>query len=102
MSILFSSRAMADYSAQQATEKILNEVAKATENEMLSQLNELVSRGLIVWEQGPQVLTRDKLTDNLSISFSGRLVLKDQEYIETLEKKVSELLRVIETLGTKK
>lgn len=67
-----------------ATE-VAQHAAEATEKEISNQLNELISRGLlIVRTQGP-VLVQDGFSSKVSVRLAVRLELKDQEYIEKLE-----------------
>lgn len=68
-----------------------NEMLKNEENELLLQLNEFISRGAIVIEKTQPVLIQDLYSNTIKISSKIRLVLKDQEYIETLEKENNEL-----------
>ena len=70
---------------------LAKEVAKATESRILEQLNEFVSRGLIVIEQGPVTFVRTVHDDKIELRQTINLKLKDQEYIEMLEAKVKHL-----------
>ncbi len=71
-------------------------VYEATEKEITAQLNELVSRGLLVVEtQGP-FLSAEPYNHHVSVRLAVRLKLKDQEYIEGLEKEITELKAVID------
>lgn len=60
-------------------------IAKDVQNEILSQLNYLVSRGLLEVEYGPLVMTQDPTSNSLNVSKSVNLVLKEKEYIDKLE-----------------
>lgn len=83
------------------TSEILQKVAKEAakqENEILtSQLNEFISRGLLVVEvTQPMLVTSFEVNENnpgyeVRIERGVRLVLKDQEYIEKLERENTEL-----------
>lgn len=65
---------------------VAKEVSKKTESEILRQLNEHISRGLIVIEQTqPQFVSTPEDPNKIEIRTSVRLKLKDQEYIEKLE-----------------
>lgn len=56
------------------------------DNLILQSLNDLISRNLLVLEEGPMVLTTDYNNPNkVILSQQVRLVLKDKEYIENLE-----------------
>lgn len=59
--------------------------ARQKESVILEQLNDLISRDLLVVQEGPQSLVRDLESDKITIQQSIRLVLKDKEYIEKLE-----------------
>lgn len=84
----------------------LLEVNKQTESIILSQLNELISRGLLVIESTQPVLVadydlyhngtfnRDK-PYNIRLQQMVKLKLKDQEYIEKLEKENEELKKQV-------
>jgi hypothetical protein len=74
--------------------------AKQTEHLILEQLNDFVSRGLLVIELGPMSFYRDVTTPDytLKISQSVKLVLKDKEYIEKLEAKNKELNEIVAKL----
>lgn len=76
---------------QSLTEELNDQVVKHTENLLLEQLNDFVSRGLIIAEKGPMTMVRDPSNDKIVINQSINLVLKDKEYIESLEKQVKEL-----------
>lgn len=64
----------------------LKDIAKQQESIILAQLNDFVSRGLILIEQGPMQIVQDEYSDKLVLKSSVRLILKDKEYIEKLEK----------------
>ena len=72
-------------------EELARNVAKETENSIMEQLNEFIKRGLIVVESKAPTLVRELHTTRhggLKVMTSVKLKLKDQEYIENLEKKV--------------
>lgn len=79
----------------ESLERIANQISQHTERVILEQLNELLKRGLLVLERGPMQLSmsKDPVTyeDRLQISQTVKLKLKDQEYIEALEKRVEQL-----------
>ena len=78
--------------------EILEDLSKHREEIILEQLNELISRNLLVIELTQMTLTQDYESDKLKVSQGVRLVLKDQEYIEKLEKENSELKLKLETI----
>ena len=67
-------------------EDIQEKMASATDNMILQQLNEFISRGLIVVEVTQPVLVRSADAASVQLCQGIRLVLKDQEYIEQLER----------------
>lgn len=80
--------------------EILQEVAKETENKLLEQLNDFISRGLIVVENGPMTMIHDSHSFKVLIQRSVQLVLKDKEYILKLENEngaLKELLKQIKS-----
>ena len=81
---------------------VSQKIAKNTESIILEQLNELVKRGAIVVEQGEVLLTREADSNEIKVSQKIALKLKDQEYIEKLEKINSKLQETINELrGTR-
>jgi len=81
--------------------EVLTKATKHQEAIILEQLNELVSRGLLVIEQGPQTLVTSRSSQGdyvLDIKQSCRLLLKDQEYLEALEKENKELKEKLATI----
>lgn len=66
--------------------QVARDIHIATENAILDQLNDFVSRGLIVIESSQPVLVQDPFSNQVLIKQAVRLTLKDKEYIETLEK----------------
>lgn len=79
--------------------KAFTEVSKQTEDIILEQLNDFVSRGLIVLKMGPMTLTHDQMSNKINVSQSCTLVLKDKEYIEKLEKENIELKAQLNTIS---
>lgn len=86
------------YGFEQAAKEIIKESMRQKEIEILSQLNDFISRDLIVVEEGPTTMVRDPLSSKIEIRTSVRLVLKDKEYIEELERENKELKELIEKL----
>lgn len=89
----------------QEINEVVKDIAKQTEDLLMEQLNELVSRGLIVIEQGPMTLieeARQPFTSppghRIRLCQTVRLVLKDQEYIEALEHRNKELEKLLEEI----
>jgi hypothetical protein len=83
-----------------STSDMLKAVNKAateqTEAIILEQLGELVTRGLLVVEETKPMITMEhRNADDAGYTFrmtrAIRLVLKDQEYIERLEKEIADL-----------
>lgn len=77
---------------------VIADVAKQQENLLLEQLNDLVSRGLLVVESGPISLIeeadqmfRPNETRRVRLVQTIKLRLKDREYIEQLEKENQEM-----------
>lgn len=62
-----------------------DKMASATDNMILQQLNEFVSRGLIAVETSNPVLIKSTRSEDIKVCQSVRLVLKDKEYIKRLE-----------------
>lgn len=82
-----------------------DEIYKQTEALILEQLNELISRGLLVIEKGPMSLTTyDSHFSNvgdphkIKVSQTVKLKLKDQEYIERLEKENVDLRAILRSI----
>ncbi len=81
--------------------QILAEVAKNTEESILSQLNDFISRGLISVERTSPLLVQSQHSTQLELKYSVHLRLKDAEYIESLERQNKELQDLIHKLRTK-
>jgi hypothetical protein len=76
---------------------IVENTVKATEETILAQLNEFISRGLIVLEKTtPIFVYQSSECPALEIRQSVKLLLKDQKYIEQLEDKVQGLEQQLE------
>lgn len=82
-------------SSDNLAQELIKQSAKKQEEYILSQLNEFISRGLIVVERTQVTFIRDEMSNEIKISQGIRLVLKDQEYIEKLEKENKELKNLI-------
>ena len=74
--------------------ELAKKVAEAQEKEIMSQLNEFISRNAIVVESIGPVLVQDHFSNNpheVKVQTAIRLKLKDQDYIEELEKEIKYL-----------
>jgi len=92
--------------------KILNdsvdEIEKKVESELLSQLNDFISRGLIVVERSHPSLASSyedityptPNTFKVELNTAVRLVLKDKEYIEKLESENKEFKKALESIAS--
>lgn len=78
--------------AQRNTEALLRMHSQIVEKEVLSQLSELVKRGLLRLEMGQLALAQEQ--GELKIVQMVRLTLRDKEYIENLEKENKELREI--------
>jgi hypothetical protein len=82
--------------------KLIYDVAKQKENLILESLGDLITRGLLVIEETQPVLTggwspnEDKYEVKLEQKI--RIVLKDKEYIEKLEKENADYKERLETM----
>lgn len=78
------------HSIEKALEDITEQVNRETERSLQSQLNELLSRGLLeIRKQQPTLILEPG--HKVSVRHSVELVLKNQEYVEALEKERDEL-----------
>lgn len=73
--------------------ELAHKVAKHTEQEISNQLNDFISRGLILIETTKPVFVevRENGKYGVEVRQGVRLVLKDKEYIEALEQEVKYL-----------
>lgn len=82
--------------------EIGNQISKQTEIIILEQLNDLISRNLLIVEttQPTFVTEYSQNSDKIQVKVMQqcRLVLKDKEYIEKLEKENEELKTILKTL----
>lgn len=85
--------------ADNIASEIADKVAKATEQSILQQLNDFISRGLIEVQQTVPQFVRSFDSDVVEIRQSVTLVLKDKEYIEMLEAKVKKYEEILATLN---
>lgn len=75
--------------------ELSNQITESVETELMSQLNDFISRDLIVIHRGPTILTHNPMTNKVEISTSCSLHLKDKDYIVALEKENKELKEFI-------
>ncbi len=76
-----------------------NEVSNSTASAILKELNDLVSRGLLVIELGEGALVHDySRANSLQYCQKVKVVLKDKEYIEKIEAENKELKDKINAL----
>lgn len=80
--------------------KVAMDIAKAaaenTQNEILNQLNDFISRGLISLEvTEPFLLIQDHDSNRVTMAQKINLVLKDKEYILKLEEENEQLRATI-------
>lgn len=71
--------------------KTVQDIMSQKESIILNQLNDLISRGLLVVEEGTSVLTYSEHSSKIELNQSINLKLKDQDYIEQLERENKEL-----------
>lgn len=74
----------------------INLINKQAEESILKQLNWLVSRGLLQIKIGESKLVREPGSDQVTLRQEVELVLKDKEYIESLENQIKAYKEVIE------
>lgn len=87
----------------QVVRKTFEEASKQTENTLLGQLNELIKRDLLVIEETEPLLIRsfhsqDTPSVEIRMERGIRLVLKNQEYVEALEKQNESLKEQLSAL----
>lgn len=70
---------------------LAHRIAKSREDCILDQLNDFISRGLIEVQVIGSEFVRAADSNNVEFREAVRLVLKDKEYIEKLEKENAEL-----------
>ena len=85
--------------------KVAMDIQAQVEFNILSQLNELISRGLLIVEKGPMIITeippKTNLHDfpQLQVSQSVNIKVRDQEYIMKLEKENKEMREILDRLN---
>lgn len=80
--------------------EIFSKQSEAIENVIAHQLNEFISRGLIVVERTHSSLVRSATEDKIEIREAIKLKLKDQEYVERLEKENNDLKQKIHAINS--
>ena len=80
-------------------ESIHRKMSEGQESMILSQLNDFISRGLIVVETTSPILVQDADSDRLVMRQACQLKLKDQEYIQKLELENAELKAKLEAIS---
>jgi hypothetical protein len=83
------------HSVQQVISDIWNKYTKRKEKTVIEQLNEFISRGLIVVEESSPILVRQSDSSAVVLCNTVELKLKDQEYIHQLEEKVHRYERIL-------
>ena len=78
--------------------ELTHDIHQATEKAMLDQLNDFVSRGLIVVEMTQPILVQDFNSSEIKIQQQVRLTLKDKEYILKLEKENQEMKDLLDAI----
>jgi len=84
------------------TVEILSELASQTEKNILNQISDLISRGILVIEKTEPVLTQTKdLNGRYTLEMRQyiKLVSKEAEYIKSLEEENKTLKEVIHKLS---
>jgi hypothetical protein len=74
------------------------DAAKQTENIILEQLNDFISRGLIEVEMGEMSLVQTEISKQVELRQTVKLRLKDREYITKLEQDNAALRHEIKML----
>jgi len=86
------------YNIQILAKELARVQNKQIDESILGQLNDLISRGLLVVEQKSPVLVQDSGSSQIRITTFIRLKLKDQEYIEKLELENKELKKDVDAI----
>lgn len=86
------------FNIQSMIDGVMAQINEKTENLILEQLNDLISRNLLVVELGPISLVQTMDSTKVEIKRSVRLVLKDKEYIEKLELENATLIEKLELI----
>lgn len=81
----------------ETAEELLERFSKQREEMILGQLNALVSRGLLVWEEERTTLAMMPDTNEVKIVITGQLVLKNMEYVRQMEEENTRLKHIVES-----
>ncbi len=73
------------YSEYKIATELVRDLVRQKEDIILDQLGDLLTRGLLMWEETRPVITKEFDSNVLTVRSAGRLVLRDREYIEKLE-----------------
>lgn len=84
--------------ANDVVREIANDIRVSTEKVILEQLNDFISRGLIVIESTQPILVQDPTSASLKIVQHVKLTLKDKEYIVKLEEENKRLNQLVSNL----
>lgn len=79
---------------------IINDIMQQEENLILTQLDDLIKRGILVVERGPATLVEDLISASIQLRQTITLTVKDKEYIEKLEQENHELKNQLAMIGT--
>ena len=75
-----------DQSVVERYEEVAKELADKTEASIMESLNSLIERGLLVWQQTELRMVSDPMDfGKVKVCYSGRLILKNEEYVKQLE-----------------
>lgn len=74
------------------------EIARQTEESILGQLNDFVSRGLLTVERGQPYLVQAQDSAKIELRHTVQLKLKDDIYISSLERQLTELRSLVDVL----
>lgn len=88
------------YNNYDIIDSITRELYRQKDNLILEQLGDLVSKGLLICEEGPMSIYQDmsKPGHHYNLAQEVRFVLKDKEYITKLETENKELRETIERI----
>lgn len=78
----------------------MTDLLRQQETILLEQLGDLVKRGLLVIESTQPVIVQSQSVHKLELRQAVRLVLKDKEFIQELERENAELKRRLATINS--
>lgn len=82
-----------------ALPEIIRNITTEIEKGVVSELQELVNKGILVIKVQQASIYRDLLTDGLKIGTRVFIEVKDQEYIAKLEKENAELKQSLQNIN---